>query len=585
MQGKRKLQRLLSIALSLVFAVALLAGCGAGSDGTQGTTAAQDGTAAGTTAAAEKPVVQLSMMQNWVTLDNQEGIANDRIKKYLEDKMKIKLEIICPADSSQYYEKLKLYLSSGDAPDIINDAFDATFVVTAQQEELLYDMGAAVAQKPDAYPTLNKIFNDPLQKFLNDVKFSDPNKNFAIWSMSNIVNPWAGAVVYNGKVLKELNLSQPKTVEEYINLLREIKKGNKDVIPMGARVDKGNLIGILSPVFFRTYGVDPLEITADAGGNYVDTSITDTAKECWKQLQSLYKEGLIDKEILTNESVDKVTDNFTSGKYATFVSNNPGANGNGYSWLFGKFKEINKDAVPGVDMLIDQSPLTGPGGKANVPLGEMDVCGTNTVIYKNSKNVERALEVLNYLMSDEGQLLKWYGVEGIHYTKNADGSINFNKEEFMKEVVIYQPGETVRHEWAPFTDLTAQLYFQIDKAKDLRDAIANSQPLILNSYVEDNDINKYCVPVGTTFAEEAQLQPVYEVLANNFLTEDQRAIKTKVEELKKKWYAAFLVNQKNVDAEWDNFVKEVKAAGLDQLVQIKNDGVKAIKAKYDSAFK
>ena len=583
MKTSRAFWKALSMALSLALVVAAFAGC---------STAAPSATPAASSAATEAPtpmpeptkgpVVPLSVMQAWVTLDNQDGIANDRIMKAIEEKLNIKITLVSMADTAPYWEKLNLFLSSGDAPDIINDAFEANFVVNAQKEGLLYDMGAAVAAAPDKYATLNKIFNDSLYKFLNNIKFGDSNKNFAIWSMSGLRNPWAGAVVYNGKLLKELNLTVPTTVDEYVTMLRAIKAAKPDVIPMGARVDKGNLIGLISPLFFRTNGAELLEITPDANGTFVDNSLGDAAKESWKLVQSLYKEGLIDQEVLTNE-LQTVTDRFTTGKYATIVTNQPGNNGGGLSWLIGEYKKVNADAVPGVDIICDAQPLKGKAGVANNRLPEMDVCGTNTVIYGSSKNPEKALELLNFMLSNEGQMLKWYGIEGVHYTKNADGTLKLNKEEFFKEVQIYYPGETVRYEWNPWTDLTGMNYFQFDTAADLNDAIAKAIPVVNDSYIEDNDTGKYVVPIGKAFEAAAEVMPVYETLANNLLTDDLKAKQSKVEEVKKKWFAAFLVGQKDVEAEWANYVAEVKAAGIDDLLKAKNDNVAKIKGIYDAS--
>ena len=569
MKGLRT-TRILSLVLCALLAVAVLNGCAAQPTATPQVTSTP----------TPREVVTIRMMQNWVTLDNAEGIANDRIKKAIEDKLSIKLEIISPAEG--YYDKLNTYLSTGDAPDIINDAFDATFVVKAAEEGLLFDLGAAVAKNPAAYPTLQFIFKDNLQKFLNEIKFKDSAKNLAIWSMSGVRNPWAGAVVYNGKIMKDLGLTVPTTVEGYIQLLRDIKAKNPSIIPMGARVDKGNLIAILSPVFFRSYGVDPLDLVLQ-GGSYVDTSTSDQAKACWKQVQQLYKEGLIDPEIITNE-LQTVYDNFGADKYATLMTNQPGNNGGGFSWLYGEFLKSHPNAVPGVDLLVDQKPLTGPAGPANQMLAEMDVAGSNTVIFGNSKVADRSLELLEYMLSDEGQTLKWFGVEGVHYTKDAQGNITRNVPEFMKEVVIYYPGETVRLEWNPFSDLTAQLYFQFSKAKDLKDAIAKAVPIINDSYVTDDAIGHYAQPVGKAFEDAAQILPVYETLANNYFTADQTTVKAKVEDTKKQWYAAFLVGQKDVDEEWANFVQAVKDAGGDQVVQYKNENVGAVKAIYDKYF-
>ena len=447
------------------------------------------------------------------------------------------------------------------------------------------DMGAAVAKNPEKYSVLNKLFNDPMYKLINQFKFGDSEKTFAVWSISQLINPWAGGVVYNGKVINELGLKLPTTVDEYVAMLREIKAKKPDVIPLGMRVDKGNLIGLISPIFFRTYGVDILELMPDGSGNFIDTSTTDTAKQQWKLLQSLYKEGIIDKQVITNDTVAVVREKFINGKYATFISNGPGYHGMAIGDLYNEMLKVNPNAKIGVDIMADENPLKGPNGIANIRLPIADVAATNTVIYGNSKNPERALELINYMLSDEGQELKWFGIEGVHYTKNADGTKNINKDEFFKEVQIYLPGETTRFEWTPFSDLTGQCYYHFEKYSTIAEAANNTRNLILESVLPSGEIGDYCLKVGQPFQDAVDKMPLYESLSTSAMTDEQKAVKAKVDEIKKKYYAAFLVGQKDVDKEWDKFVSEVKAAGCDDYAKAFTAAVAKNKEVYDKFVK
>jgi len=46
---------------------------------------------------------------------------------------------------------------------------------------------------------------------------------------------------------------------------------------------------------------------------------------------------------------------------------------------------------------------------------------TVTLISKNCKKPEKAIEFMSYLMSEEGQIMTWMGVEGVTWDKNEDG--------------------------------------------------------------------------------------------------------------------------------------------------------------------
>ena len=46
---------------------------------------------------------------------------------------------------------------------------------------------------------------------------------------------------------------------------------------------------------------------------------------------------------------------------------------------------------------------------------------TVTFISKKCKNAEKAIKLISYLISDEGQLMTWYGVEGITWEYDENG--------------------------------------------------------------------------------------------------------------------------------------------------------------------
>ena len=54
-----------------------------------------------------------------------------------------------------------------------------------------------------------------------------------------------------------------------------------------------------------------------------------------------------------------------------------------------------------------------------------------TAIPAFSDNPDRALDLLEWWVSEEGQVARWFGIRGIHFT--MDDFSDFNAEEFLKD--------------------------------------------------------------------------------------------------------------------------------------------------------
>jgi putative aldouronate transport system substrate-binding protein len=100
------------------------------------------------------------------------------------------------------------------------------------------------------------------------------------------------------------------------------------------------------------------------------------------------------------------------------------------SWTFylgdldiqqGPFGSAYHNSVPEA-VVAPVMPFSDAAGKAHV------IGGKNTqmnIIFSNSSNGANAVKLFDYLISDEGQWLTYLGVEGVHYTKNEDGTVGF----------------------------------------------------------------------------------------------------------------------------------------------------------------
>jgi len=389
--------------------------------------------------------------------------------------------------------------------------------------------------------------------------------------------------------LEQTGLDIPKTIDELINLMRTVKKVLPDVVPFFTPTFKGTDWSNLGNQLFRPYGVVIFKLFND-NGVYKENFTSDAAKEAWIRVQHLYKEGLFDKEMVTRDVASQWVEGVVSDKVA--ISGGACIGLGNFSGLFQEYLKAHPDAKPGVDLILTEAPLTGPAGSTINEVVPYDVGNCTSFIPKSSKYPERVLDLVNYLFSNEGMNDHFWGIEGVHYTGNADDKlitsddqIDWNRDEYFKEVQIYYKDNTVRQEWNPFAYVGPIAYgaFSVESSKDLLDALSRFVPIINLSYVEGTDYGEYDIKYTNSFGKQMNIEPFY--MSKIVLSEEGRQRDIKLREIRNKWYTSFLVGDKDVSENWGNFVKELRDAELEQYIADYNDVVTKAKSIYEKHFK
>jgi len=219
----------------------------------------------------------------------------------LEEKTNIHwtFDLVSPAALS---ERKNLLIASGDYPDIFWGA------AISINEELNYGTQGIFVRLEnliDQYgPNINKFFQDqPIYRSLslasNGVLYTLPRLEDAPR------NTAASKLWINNTWLSNLNLSMPKTLDEYYNVMVAFrdrdpnKNGLKDEIPLSFVTSS---IGQLRAAFLAAYGVmfasasRPFDVDASGKIYYIFTS--DAYRDFLAYMNKLYTEGLLDNECL-----------------------------------------------------------------------------------------------------------------------------------------------------------------------------------------------------------------------------------------------------------------------------------------------
>lgn len=214
-------------------------------------------------------------------------------------------------------------------------------------------------------------------------------------------------------VLKEAGYPTIKTLDQLYDVIAAYVKnhpkidGKETIGYTAAMADWIMDAEFNNPITFAAGQVDHGNFRIDADGKVTYNPLTDDAKTYDQFLNKLYSNGLLDKETFSL-NMDGMRAKMAQGRVLAAFA--PG-------WIMG-----------------DTEKSLRAGGKperayAHIPIyfnenvvdhnNTITPIGTGTgqwVITKNAKNPERIMQFIDYLFSDEGQVLTHWGVEGKDYT-------------------------------------------------------------------------------------------------------------------------------------------------------------------------
>lgn len=202
----------------------------------------------------------------------------------------------------------------------------------------------------------------------------------------------------------------PKTSDEFLDLLRAIRDGDpnqngeKDEIAFTMR-EKFSWTG---DNIWGMWGISPYE-GIELDGEVVPGFIHPNMKKGLAFMQTMYKEGLLDSEFLLNSSAI-TNQKIASGKAGTW-------GGTPSTAFF--FQKLVSDASPGVnaDVVVFPTPrgtgYDGPIGAVNFKVNK------SYLIMKSAKDPVAVVKFFDWLFSDEGQIFSEIGVEGINYAEEG----------------------------------------------------------------------------------------------------------------------------------------------------------------------
>lgn len=338
--------------------------------------------------------------------------GDDVVTKKIKDDLNVDIEFQVGDDT-----KLNTFFAGGDMPDIVT-IFDSASSVAQKANSWAYPL-SELADNYDPY--FYKVASD---QTLNWFALSD-GKTYGYPDYSNTQEDYdsgdlfaKSAFVIRKDVYEAISKPEMKTQKQFIDALSKIKTQFPDLIPFGFNNFETDQTGALGDVFQDYIGV-PL---ANEDGSFYDRNLDEDYQSWLGTFNDAYVNGCINDDSFTDDNTawqEKVS----IGKYAcimmdgtpqqsgfltTFANDNPGS---------------EYIAIDGPESTVGNEPTLNQAGISGWMI---------TYVSKTCKDPAKAIQLYTYLLSEEGQILVNYGIEGETYTIDEDGSYHLTDE--MKEL-------------------------------------------------------------------------------------------------------------------------------------------------------
>ena len=349
--------------------------------------------------------------------DGLEDTWTDPVAQMLTEKTGVTLKMDYPADSND--NRIELMVATGEYPDFV---FAKGSVSTLIRNDALIDMSDLI----DEYgPNIKKLYGDEYE----NLRYSSEDPSIYQLCSDKVQEETletSGTAQLQWAVLQENQYRVPYTLEEYTQMIRDYM----EKYPM---INGKPAIGIsivCSDWHWYTMLSNPsgyMNGSADNGQWIVDDEkqevyykhAADGQKEYYKWLNEMYNEGILDPEFATQTHEDFVL-KVAEGRVLGLLDEEWDYTGAEISLRADGQEEHTYAGLP---VTIDRSVKCPSLKQQNLAVG------WGIGITKSCKDPVRAVRFLDWLCSDEAQILLNWGIEGVDYYYDENGKRCITEED------------------------------------------------------------------------------------------------------------------------------------------------------------
>lgn len=527
-----KKRRLMAAAMAAVMLTGTLAGCSAKSE-TSGTEAAKG--EAGTSQAQTEETLEGSLVSKepkeftvFLNFNNMPFDSNWQVWQEAAKRTNISLKGTISLSNSNEEEAFNLMMSSGNLADIIG------YVDASSLEKLGRDGGMIPLNDliKEHAPNIQKVLDEDA-RFRQTAYSLDGNiyqipKNQELKAAEFwwIRQDW----------LDKLNLKAPTTVDELHDVLyafrNEDPNGNglKDEIPLFDRAgwkqpDEYLYLWDTSLEFYPRDGkmkYEPLE-------ENFKTGVSNMIK--W------YQEGLIDPEIFTRGASSR--DTLLGGDLG----------GCTHDWVStANYNSTLQETIPGFQMVA----IVPPADQNGVVKERVSrYPGVGWGISSQCKDPVTVIKFMDYFFTEEGSDLMNWGIEGDTFTRDADGSKHFTDTVLQSELTPI----------GYLCSIGAQYRIGMCQDGDYEYATMKEDGIEANKLYNGHD----------EWFDDSLPPYLDGKMALKYTSDDETEYKNIMASIKPyvdEKFQSWILGVNDFDSEYDIFIKELKARGIDRALEI-----------------
>ena len=549
---RKKTKMAWSVALSAAMAAGLLAGCGSngGTESTSGSTAASsaktESSASDTTDTSDRPTYKIATVRwtdTWPTDFLHEGVM-----KEIEDKMNINIDWQVYYNSD-WSEQKSLLLASGDLPDAFLGSICLTQADMAQNKSAFLDLTDLIEKD---MPNLKAAFEaDP------ELKAVCTSRDGRIYSLPKKLplrpKVCGDVMCINQEWLDNLGLETPKTYKELeeglVKFATEDADGDGDPTneigitnAASSGLLSGDLRHILSPFGTMVSRADNY-MGLNSEGEPVFMPAQENYKEAVEWMHGLWEKGILDPEYFTQE--------------ASMATSKRQAEGGSQVGLITGWT-ADSEAGGNADQFVLLEALQGPDGNRYVENASnyVDISDRELVISKDCENPEKLLAWADDFYDNVVTLQTTYGsISDGCITDNGDGTYAVNEPEDGSSLDTSAWSNALKDFGPKYMteDFEANVTLPADQGDGIR-------------LLEDEVNAKYV----TTDKNVGFPMVQYTSDEQNTLT----MLGTDIYQYVEAQYAHWVVDG-GIEEEWDAYLEQLDAMGLQDLVKAQTDAYNA----------
>lgn len=504
--------------------------------------------------AGERPPITITMFSSMMNTqwEDMQSPVGQKIKEITGVTLKTDYPVGDPM------QKLSLMAASGEYPDLI---FANNNINTIVEAGGLIDLAPLIEEHG---PNIKKLYGD----YLKRLRWSkdDPSIYFlgAFGVNEEQWEPRDGFMLQHA-VVKELGYPELKTVKDYEQAIRTYLEKHPTIdgqptIGLTLLADDWRIAqSVTNPAVFATGG-------SDDGEWYIDDETKKPVihftrpeeKEYFRWLNHMYNTGLIDPDSFV-QKYDQYKAKIASGRVLGIIDS---------KWQFREPEQALLQAGK-PERTYGMYPIVLNENYKNRNFQSPGYSGgTGVGISVSAKDPVRIIQFLDWLCSDEAQILNNWGIEGMHYTV-VDGKRVISEEEMKKRKTdpLYGKKTGIGVYLYPFPeygvgvkDPTGQTY-KVDSKEQIIANYSDVEKEVLANYGAKMWMDLY------PKAEEFPVKPWGAAWQINIPQgTDGAVIMQKVNEsARKRIPEMIMAKPEQFDALWDSFQAELKAVGVHKL--------------------